>query len=136
MIENHSTPPDLKSNSMEELHRQRMAAKPDAWTMAWLKSKFEEITKAYFGVCHMLNVVIGMCRDYREKQEGTEKEVAELRTELQAANVRIGELQVELGSQQQELAAVKKRFEDMSTWAAKIDKQLGNKKRNEGTNTN
>ncbi len=116
MIEDHTNIPDLKGKTFEEIHRQRMAAKPDAWTMAWLKQKFDEIVKSYLGVCHLINNVVMMCQDNREKQEADRKRIETLETELKLAMVRIGELQVELGT-------ANERLEKMSTWAKTVDKE-------------
>lgn len=121
MLEDHTTIPDLKSNSMEELHRQRMAAKPDSWTMAWLKQKFEEITKSYLGCCHLLNTVVMMCRSNRELIEALEKRVSELEAQVQLQQAKIGEQQVELGAQG-------KRQDDMAEWGKTIEKRMGNNK--------
>lgn len=121
MLEDHTTPPDLKSKSMEELHRQRMLARPDSWTMAWLKQKFEEITKAYLGCCHLLNTVVMMIQANREQIEALEKRILELEAQSQLQQAKIGEQQVELGAQG-------KRQDDMAEWGKTIEKRMGNVK--------
>lgn len=117
MIGDHTTPPVLKGKTLEEIHRERMAARPDPWTMAWLKEKFDEISKAYLGVCHLINTLVMMCQGLRERVEAQDKRIEFLETEVKLLMARLGEQQVEIGSQV-------KRMDDMASWASKIEKDV------------
>lgn len=121
MLEDHTTFPPLKGKTMEELNRERMAVKPDSWTMAWLKQKFEEIAKAYLGCCHLLNNAVMMIQANRERIEALEKRVSELEAQSQLQQAKIGEQQVELGAQG-------KRQDDMAEWGKTIEKRMVNVK--------
>lgn len=116
MIDDHTTPPILKSKTLDELHR-RQAAQPDPWTMAWIKTKLDENTKAYLGVCHLINTLVMMCQGIRERTDAHDERIKVLEEENQLLMARVGELQ-------SENVLASKRMDDMASWASRIEKDL------------
>lgn len=98
--------------SLAEAHKERLAKQPDAWTYAWIKSQFEEILKAYRGLCHMLNLAVANMQDYSERVDRLEKRLEEVETENKLLMAQMGELQAEV-------TISKRRIDDMCEWAKK-----------------
>lgn len=117
MIDDHATPPTLKGKNLEELHKERLASKPDAWTYAWLKQKFDEMAKGYLGACHGINLAVVNVRENRELVLALEKRIEAVERENQMLMARIGEMQAEA-------EATKKRIDEMANWAARIQKDV------------
>lgn len=128
MIDEHSTPPVLKGGNLAELFKEREANKPDPWTMAWLKKQFDEVIKGYFGACHAINIAVMNTRDNREQIEKANKRIEALETEVQLLMAKIGGMAVNaemllqrFDESEEEKAVLKKRMDDMATWAKKIE---------------
>jgi len=69
--------------------RQRLAAKPDQWTLEWWRQQYQEVLKAYRGATHAMNLALAEFED-------AQKEIETLRQKillLEADRAKIGELQ-------------------------------------------
>ena len=80
-------------NDLSSEFRERLASKPDQWTLAWWEERFQEVLKGYRGATHGIN------RSLAEYEE-TCKAIGELRQAVQgildgqqADRAKIGELQ-------------------------------------------
>lgn len=108
MIDEGTTPP--VGRSIAEQLREIDSAKPDKWTMAWIKSQFAEILKAYRGLCHFVNLVVATSRDHETRMNAIEQRLAAAETENQLIQARMGEIQAEN-------VLTVKRVDDMAAWA-------------------
>lgn len=69
--------------------QQRMASRPDTWTLAWWRQQMGEVVQGYRGATHAINRAIAELEDLavlRERCERLEQEAAKDRA-------KIGELQ-------------------------------------------
>lgn len=128
MLDEHMTPPVLKGKNLEELHKERMASKPDPWTLAWIKKQIDEVVKGYLGACHAINTAVMNTRDNREKLEAFEKRMKVLEDEHQMTMEKIGGMVVDaemllqrFNESEEEKAVLKKRMDGMADWAKKIE---------------
>jgi hypothetical protein len=117
MIDDHTTPPILKGKNLEELQKERLASKPDEWTLSWWNRLFDEVLKAYRGACHAINLAVVNTRESLERVDLCEKRMKEMEEDNQALMAKIGELQAEN-------VLASKRMDDMASWASRIEKDL------------
>lgn len=128
MLDEHTTPPVLKGKNLEELYKERMASRPDAWTLAWIKKQFDEVIKGYLGACHAINTAVMNTRENREQIEKAEKRIEGLETEVQLLMAKIGGMAIDaemllqrFNESEEEKAVLKKRMDGMADWAKKIE---------------
>lgn len=112
MLDNDSTPVTIQGRSITDQLRERMANRPDQWTLAWWKSQFDELLKAYRGACHSINLAVGNTREHAEILMQFGERVATVEQENRLLQARLGEMQAEN-------SAMLKRIDDMAAWAAK-----------------
>lgn len=104
------------SDLRDELE-QRMAAKPDQWTLAWWEERFQEVLKGYRGATHGINRALAEYEDACKAIEELRAQVELLEHDREADRAKIGEL-----------AAV---IEKMRAWAAKQGKSIDTNGRKE-----
>jgi phage-related tail protein len=69
--------------------RERLAAKPDQFTLAWWEERFQEVLKGYRGATHGINLALSECEDVH-------KEIKDLQAQIklwEQDRAKIGELQ-------------------------------------------
>lgn len=119
MIEETPPPiPSIKGKSLAEAHKERMAAKPDVWTLNWWQSRFDEVVKQLRGMSHSFNLAVANMLDYSERVTALEARLQSVEEDNRSLTAKAGELQADL-------TIALKRIDDMSNWAKKFGKGKG-----------
>ncbi len=104
--------------------KESIDSRPDKYTLAWWESRFEEQLKAYHGANHSINLAVANTRENAARLATVQEMLAVFRTELDAAAATIGSLQAENTTLRDDIAAIKKRMDDMSAWAKTKGKHI------------
>lgn len=73
----------------------RMDSRPDAETLAWIDSRFDQVVDGYRGLTHACNLVLARIEDRDAKEKAQEKRIESLEEKLHEVQVLIGKLQAE-----------------------------------------
>jgi di/tripeptidase len=84
---------------------------PDAYTLAWWKQQFGEVTTAYRGVSHFANRLAALCDDVLSENKTLRERLAKVESEQLQDRAKIGEMN--------------ERIERMAAWAAKQQRAKG-----------
>jgi hypothetical protein len=90
----------MESTVNSEGQLDRMAQKPDQWTLAWWQERFDEILKGYRGATHAMNRTIAECQqsflaveELRKRCDALERDRQEDRAKLGAQEASFVEMQ-------------------------------------------
>lgn len=73
--------------------RERLASKPDQWTLAWWEERFQEVLKGYRGATHGINRSLAEYEDASKAIGELRQAVTAILDGQQADRAKIGELQ-------------------------------------------
>lgn len=107
-----SEPLKSLTDALRERTADRMNTKPDKYTLAWWDKRFEEISQAYRGATHSINLSVANTRDHEARLIKFQERVDELVHE----NL---DLKAAMGSLQAELVTVTARLDKFAAWAQK-----------------
>jgi hypothetical protein len=73
--------------------RERLASKPDQWTLAWWEERFQEVLKGYRGATHGINRSLAEYEDACKAIGELRQSVTAILEDQEADRAKIGELQ-------------------------------------------
>lgn len=94
--------------SITEEFQKRQAEKPDTWTLAWWRSEFQEVLRAYRGATHAMNLAQAEVADFNKLLREALDRIQTLESDRELDRAKIGELQARLDRQAEFLTELKK----------------------------
>jgi hypothetical protein len=83
-------------DSLSEEFKKRLHEKPDVHTLAWWRSEFQEVLRAYRGINHGTNCVLVYNEDLAKANKELRDKIAIMEAAGEADRAKIGELQTSL----------------------------------------
>ena len=92
--------------------RERLASKPDQWTLAWWEDRFQEVLKGYRGATHGINRSLAEHEDACKAIVELRQAVTAILSGQEADRAKIGELQTRVDRMAEFLTKLKERNSD------------------------
>lgn len=97
---------------------------PDAWTLAWWRSQFQEVLKGYRGATHGINRLLAEYEDLAKTVAAQRELIQSLYRDAENDREKIGELYSKIIADEEEIALLKTRVDRIADF---LNKQKGAK---------